>query len=143
MSFDLKIEGGDIKIDADGTVSTVFDNYKLRQDIVKILLTKLGENKYHPTYGSEIGSIQIGNIPDLEFLETDLKASVENSIQKIIALQKGQSRSQFLTPGERLIGISKVSVERDTIDPRLYNIFIGVQTGALTTITESVTIRIA
>ena len=52
MSFDLKIEGGDIKLEADGSLTTVFDNNKLRQEVVKILLTKLGENKYHPSYGS-------------------------------------------------------------------------------------------
>jgi phage baseplate assembly protein W len=143
MSFDLKIEGGDIKIEPDGSLSTVIDNYKLRQDIVKILLTKLGENKFHPNYGSEVGAIKIGYISDQELLEIDLKASVEEAVRKIMSLQKGQTLRQYVTPGERIISILNVSAERDNVDPRLYSMFITVQTGALTTITESVTVRIA
>jgi len=142
MSFDLKIEGGDIKLEADGSLTTVFDNNKLRQDVVKILLTKLGENRYHPSYGSEVGAITIGHIPDQELLELDLESSTQDAINKLIVLQRSQSRKQFLTPGERIVSILDVSVQRDTTDPRLYNIFISVQTGALTGITESVTVRI-
>lgn len=142
MSFDLKIENGDISINRDGTLSTVFDNAKLRQDIIKILLTKLGENKYHPSYGSEVGAINIGQIPDQELLELDLTASVNDAVNKLIALQKSQSRKQFLTPGEKIIALLNVSVQRDQIDPRLYSIFLSVQTGALTSISESITVRI-
>lgn len=143
MSFDLKIEGGDIKIGTDGNLAFVYDNLKLRQDIIKILLTKLGENKFHPSYGSEVGAIKIGHFADQELLEIDLKASVEDAVRKIIALQKGQSLKQYISPGERIISLLDVSAERDTLDPRMYNIFISVQTGALTTITEAVTVRIA
>lgn len=142
MSFDLKIENGDILFEKDGTISTVVDNSKLRQDIIKILLTKLGENKYHPSYGSEIGSLQIGQVADQELLELDLESSVRDSISKLIALQKSQTRKQFLTPGERIISLLGASVQKDDSDPRFYNIFISVQTGALTSITESITIRI-
>lgn len=143
MSFDLKIENGDIRIEPDGSLSTVVDNYKLRQDIVKILLTKLGENKFHPNYGSEVGAIKIGYISDQELLEIDLKASVEEAVRKIMSLQKGQVLRQYVTSGERIISILNISAERDDVDPRVYSIFITVQTGALTTITESVTVRIA
>ena len=52
MSFDLSIEKGDIKIGSDGSLSTVSGNNKLRQDIIKILLTDIGDNKFHPKYGS-------------------------------------------------------------------------------------------
>ena len=142
MSFDLKIEGGDISISRDGNLTTVFDNAKLRQDIIKILLTKLGENKFHPSYGSEIGALNIGHVPDQELLELDLQASVRDAVNKLIALQRSQSRKQFLTPGERIISLLGVSAQRDEIDPRLYSIFLTVQTGALTSISESVTIRI-
>lgn len=142
MSFDLKIVNGDISLEADGSLKTVFDNEKLRQDIIKILLTKLGENNYHPGYGSEIGALTIGHVPDRELLELDLKSSAQDAVNKIIALQKRQSRRQFLTPGERLVSVLDISAQRNTVDPRLYSIFISIQTGALTTITESVTVRI-
>lgn len=142
MSFDLKIQNGDLVLNPDGTLETVTNNDKLRQDIIKILLTKLGENKYHPAYGSEIGALSIGMVADQELLEVDLQASVRDAVNKLIALQKGQSRKQFLTPGERILALLDTSVQRDTLDPRLYNIFLTVQTGALTAVTESLTIRI-
>lgn len=142
MSFDLKIEGGDLAITQDGLVDAVVDNAKLRQDIIKILLTKLGENKFHPSYGSEIGILNIGYLADQELIEIDLQSSVRDAILKLIALQKSQSRKQFLTPGERIISLLGSSVQRDEVDPRLYNIFITVQTGSLTALTESVTVRI-
>ncbi len=143
MSFDLKIEGGDIKIATDGSLAIVTENYKLRQDIVKIMLTKLGENKFHQSYGSNVGALDIGYSVDKDLLEIDMKASVEDAIRKIMALQKSQSQRQFLSPSERIVSILNISAERDTIDPRLYSIFISVQTGALSTVTESVTVRIA
>lgn len=142
MSFDLKLSGGDLVINPDGSLELVTDNQKLRQDIIKILLTKLGENRYHPNYGSELGAITIGSVVDQEILELDLTSSVRDSLQKLMALQKAQSRKQFLTPGERLISILDVSVQRDNLDPRLYNVFISVQTGTLTALTESITVRI-
>ena len=143
MSFDLKIENGDIKIEIDGAMSTVYDNTKLRQDIIKILLTKLGENKFHPNYGNQIGVIDIGYVDDYELVELDLKSSVEDAIKKLIALQRGQSLKQYISPAERIVAILDISAKRDTIDPRLYSIFITVQTGAISAITESVTVRIA
>jgi len=142
MSFDLKIEGGDIKLSRDGAVDIVFDNNKLRQDIVKILLTALGENKYHPNYGSEVGSLSIGSIPDPELVESDLRSSVYEAIRKLISLQNSQAKRQFVTPGERIISVLNISVSRDVADPRLYSIFITVQTGAITTITENITVRL-
>jgi hypothetical protein len=142
MSFDLKIEKGDIAIDRDGTIKTVFDNEKLRQDIIKILLTNLRENKFHPEYGGDLGVLQIGHVADADFLELDLSSSAETAVNKIIALQRSQSKRQFLTPGETIIQINDISVSRDTIDPRMYNIFISVLTQKLTTVIESVSIRI-
>jgi hypothetical protein len=142
VSFDLKITKGDISIGAGGIINTVSDNNKLRQDIIKILLTKLGENKFHPSYGSDVGAIQIGHIPDKSLLELDLTSSAESSIRRLITLQRGQSRRQFLTPGETIVSILDVSVSRDEVDPRLYNIFISVQTQRLTSLTETITVRI-
>ena len=142
MSFDLKIEKGDISIGNDGAIKLVIDNDKLRQDIIKILLTELGENKFHPEYGSEVGSIKIGHIADKTLLESDLTLCAETAIRKLINLQKNQSKYQYLTPGEVIVDIVDISVGRDELDPRMYNIFISILTQKLTTIVESVTIRL-
>lgn len=142
MSFDLKISKGDIIISSDGLVTPIIDNEKLRQDIIKILLTKLGDNKFHQSYGSEVGALQIGHIQDRSLLELDLSSSAETAIRKLMGLQRQQARRQYLRPGEIISAILGVSIGRDLADPRMYNIFISVQTQALTTITESITIKI-
>jgi hypothetical protein len=142
MSFDLKIVGGDIAISTSGDVDIVFNNAKMKQDIVKILLTKLGDNRYHPQYGSDIGVLQIGNVADAEILELDLQSSAEEAIRKLISLQRQQSKRQFLSPAEVIVDIVDVSVARDINDPRAWNIFLSVLTQKLTTLTEAVQLRI-
>ena len=142
MSFDLKIKSGDISIESDGSLSVVSGNEKIRQDIVKIILTKFGENRFHPNYGSDAGSLQIGSAADKKIVELDLVQSVESSLKYLISLQKEQSKRQLLSSSEIILEINNVSVERNQTDPRLYNIFISVITQRLETITEAVTIRI-
>ena len=142
VSFDIKIINGDISIARDGSIDTVFDNDKLRQDILKILLTKIGENKYHPSYGSKAGSLEIGSVPDKDLLELDLQSSAEDSIRYLIRAQANQQKYQYLTPGEVIAGIKNIAVERNFNDPRVYNIYISVYTKKLTVITESIPVRI-
>lgn len=142
MSYDLKITNGDISINKDGTLTTVNDNEKLRQDIIKIILTKVGENRYHPQYGSAVGALQIGSFADQEMIELDLASSAEEAVKFLMNLQKTQSKKQYLTPGEKIIAIKNIAIDRDQIDPRMYNIYISVYTEALTELSESLTIRI-
>ena len=142
MSFDLKILKGDIVIDKTSSISTVSGNEKLRQDIIKILLTKLGENKFHPSYGSKIGLIEIGYVPDAELLDLDLKLAAEESIVKLMLLQRQQEAFQFISPDEKILNINDISVTRDKIDPRMYNIFISVITQKLSTISDSIVLRV-
>ncbi len=142
MSYDLKIgPKGDLVIE-NGLIQTVTDNDKLVQDIIKILLTDLGENKFHPNYGSKVGALEIGSVPDQDLLKQDLTASAETAIRKLMQLQRTQAQKQFLTPGETIIDILDVSVDRDQIDPRLYNIFISVVTPRKVTHIDSITVRV-
>ena len=139
---DLKIERGDIVLERDGSLKTVSENDKLRQDIVKILLTKLRENKYHPEYGSEVGLLKIGHVADQELLEIDLQAYAEGSIRKLMARQREQAKRQVLNPGEVIVNINDISISRDTVDPRLYNIFISILTQQLNIVSELIAVRI-
>lgn len=143
MSFDLALERGDIKIGSSGSVKTVNGNSKLRQDIIKILLTELGDNKYHPKYGSYIGSLQIGHFADSKLMSLDLESSARTSVRNLMSLQRSQARRQNLSPGEIIVDIVDISVIRDDVDPRLYNIFVSVLTQELTEVRENITVRIA
>ena len=142
MSFDLKIKNGDIVIDPNGSLSTVFGNSKIRQDIIKILLTRNGENRFHPRYGSDLGALKIGEVSDEKMLELDLQRSVEDAIKYLMSLQSYQSKKQVLSSGEIISAIRGISSDRDSEDPRLYNIYISVLTQKLDIVEEVITIRI-
>lgn len=142
MSFDLKIINGDISINNNGDISFVSGNAKLRQDIVKIILTNLGDNKFHRKYGSRFGSLSIGEIADQGLIEGDLKASVLESLNYLVALQKNQSQRQILSPSEIILQITDVKIERDSSDPRMYSAYISVLTQKLEQISEAITIRL-
>ena len=48
----------------------------------------------------------------------------------------------MLSPSEIILEISNIGTERDSEDPRLYNIYISVLTQKLDIINEIITIRI-
>lgn len=143
MSFDLKIKNGDISWNRDGSITTVIGNNKLRQDILKILLTDLGSNKYHKRYGSYIGRLNIGDVSDNRLISLDLERSAMNAVKNLMALQRFQAKKQGLSPGEIIVDINKISVTRDDLDPRLYNITVSVMTREITDFTTSLSVRIA
>ena len=142
MSFDLKIKNGDIVISRSGDIGVVLDNEKIRQDVVKILLTKLGENKYHAYYGSSLGALEIGGVPDREIVEGDLLRMTEESMAVLMRLQSSQAKSQYISPGEAIVDVLDVGISRDPSDPRSYSVSVTVLTRKLTRVTESVTVRI-
>lgn len=142
MSFDLKIQRGDLVLDSSGQLNIVERNDKLVQDIIKVLLTDLGENKFHPYYGSSAGKLDIGSVLDQDFFKTKIEDGVIQAINNLIALQKNQSKYQYITPGETILEISGVRVRRDTNDPRMWSVFVSVITLELEEISQTVTIRI-
>jgi hypothetical protein len=142
MSFDLKLKSGDIQLENDGSISIVSGNQKIRQDLVKIILTKLGENRFHPQYGSNTGLLQIGSTADQNLLELDLNQSVQSATRFLMSLQREQSKRQLLSSSEIILDVKDISIERDEEDPRLYNIFISILTQKLEQINEVITIRI-
>jgi hypothetical protein len=142
MSFDLKIKNGDLSIGNSGALDTVSGNNKIRQDIVKILLTNIGENRFHSRYGSDLGAFKVGDVSDQTMIELDLKRSIEEAIRYIMFLQKNQSKYQVLSLSEVILEIVDIRTERDSADPRLYNIYISILTQKLDKIEEIITIRI-
>lgn len=142
MSYDLKIINGDLLIDSDGDISIVTGNDKIFQEVKKIILTDVGENKFHPFYGSRAGRLNIGSIIDETFVASEIERSVKESMTNLIRLKDNQSRSQTLTPSEVILSVDKVVVERDNLDPRMWSIFISITTQALDTANTVVRVRI-
>lgn len=136
MSFDLALVNGDISIKNDGAVRIITDTPKLRQDILKIILTRLGSNRFHPWYGCSISENILGqNFPD-NLIDAEVRASVQQSLERLRQLQLAQSTTQQVSLGELITSIGPISVNRNPIDLRQLNVRVAITTKRLTKIEE-------
>jgi len=142
MSYDLKIVNGDLSLNSNGQVNLVVGNSKLVQEVTKMVLTDVGENKYHPYYGSAVGKIDMGGIYDESMHRTEIERSVRESLNNLIILKNNQRLTQEINPAETIVSIDNVLVFRDGLDPRMWSIEISLTTMALDNVKTSVTIRI-
>lgn len=132
MSFDFKIENGDWKIDSTGDLQKVENTEKLVQDCLKILVTTIGSIPFHPTYGSLLGKNLIGNVFDTEFVSSTAQNAIKNSLEALQKYQRNQGLYQRVTPEEQLAAIRQITVERNSVDPRYFSVFVEISTGAFT-----------
>lgn len=139
MSFDLELINNDVKLKADGTIRTITDTPKLRQDIIKILMTELGTNKFHPWYGCTIGDSVGKNLPD-SILEAQVRSSVSQSLERLRSLQRKQSATQQVSLAEIIDVIAQITIERDIVDRRQLNIVVSVISKRITKVEEIFTL---
>jgi len=142
MSFDLKIENNNLTLNPDGTLQTVRDNEKLAQDVIKIILTPVGSNRFHKWYGSTVGARTIGEILPAALTQADSERAIQNSLNNLIALQRAQSRAQYVSPGETIDSIKDIFASRNNSDPRQYQIVVSVITRQLTIVEETFTLNV-
>ena len=142
MSFDLKIETNDLKINLDGSIQTVRDNFKLVQDVIKAILTSIGDNKYFPWYGSSIGANMIGQVLNNDFVVSEAERAIQNTLTQIMSLQNAQSRVQYVSAGEMIAAIRNVSILRSNTDPRQWEITVSVLTRKLTVVEETFSLTV-
>ena len=142
MSFDLKIENNDLKINVDGSIQTVRDNAKLIQDIVKAIFTTRGDNVFFPWYGCTLSLNLVGQVLDNDFLTSEAERSIQNTLSQLIELQNIQSRSQYVSLGEMIAAVQEVSVLRSNTDPRQYEIKVVVLTRKLDVVEETFTLTV-
>jgi hypothetical protein len=137
MSFDLKIINGDLVL-ANGKLKTVVDSEKLIQDILKMCLTTAGSNPIHPWYGSFISRTIIGNPNYTSILVQISKSQLNTSLQNLKELQNLQIKSfQRVSADEQIASISDISIIRNNLDPRIFDIVIKVITKGLKPITTA------
>lgn len=142
MSFDLKIENNDLNLNPDGSLQTVHDNNKLAQDIIKAILTPLGSNKFFRWYGSMITARVIGNILSASQTVAEIERAIYNTLSNLIALQKVQARTQYVSAGEAIAAIKNVTAARDPEEPREWEITVSVLTRKLTLVEETFSLRV-
>lgn len=127
MSFDLKIENGDLVIGSNGDVVTVEGSDKLVQDILKIISTPIGANPFFPWYGCPITRSLVGTGYDRKFIAALATQQLRASLETLQRLQKEQMREyQLVSPQEQLAAIEKVVVDRSIDDPRFFAILVSV-----------------
>jgi phage baseplate assembly protein W len=142
MSFDLKIVGNDLALNPDGSVQTVRDNEKLKQDILKAILTARGSNRFHQWYGSTVSERAIGRVLEESQLDAEVQVSIQETLSTLMALQTAQARIQYVSPGETLAGLADVVVAKDSTDPRQWSITVVALTRQLTVVEETFVLRL-
>lgn len=137
MSFDLKIAQGDLVIN-NGDFRQVIDSEKLIQDILKICLTTAGTNPMHPWYGFFLSRTIVGNPMDTKMLFNISKSQLNSALENLKNLQDLQLKSfQPVTADEQLGAILDISVIRNNVEPRLFDVTIKAITKGLKPITTA------
>lgn len=139
MSFDLLILNGDLVIN-NSDLATVNGKNKLIQDLLKIALTTAGSNPLQPWYGSLVGSTLIGSILDSDIVISVAQNQLQNAINNLKSLQNMQAATgQIVTPDEQIAFVKNVSIVRNTVDPRLFQVSINVLNKAFGTVSANFT----
>lgn len=137
MSFDLKIVNGDF-VTFNGDLKQVVDTEKLIQDILKICLTTAGTNPLLPWYGSFLSRTLIGSALQTNILVQVAKSQLNTALQNLQSLQTIQVKSfQRVSADEQISAISDISIIRNQLDPRLFDVRIKVLTKGLKPITTA------
>lgn len=140
MSFDLSLINNDIRVNPDGSIRIVTDTPKLRQDIIKVILTPLGSSRDHPWYGCAINEEIIGKHLPFHILREQIKISITESLNKIKQLQFAQSSRQPVSLAEIIQVVAEVTVNNNVEDPRIITVTVTVLAKNLAKIEEYFTI---
>lgn len=137
MSWDLQVFNGDLVFQG-GDLQTVVDTDKLVQDILKICLTDAGGDPMNPWYGSYISRTLIGSYLNTSITVQVAQAQLQNAIENLRSLQTAQIKSfQPVSAAEQLSAILDISIVRNTVDPRVFNVKVKILSKALTPVTTS------
>ena len=113
----------DVNFDAYGQLETISGHDKIKHLVLKALLTTVGSNDVVTDYGSLLSKL-IGEKFDA-YAEFRIHNSVERAVQFLMEEQLNQPA---LALDETIVRVSKISVTRDSVDPRVILIQIDVQT---------------
>lgn len=137
MSFDLALINNDISIKPDGSLRLVTGTDKLKQDVIKIILTPLNSSKFHSWYGSSISDDMIGEIPAESALFLQISNSISESLDRLRSLQLAQTTSQSTELAEMIASVRDISVQRAPDDPRQVNVVVSIIAKDLTAVEEA------
>jgi len=142
MSFDLRLQSGDVVLGADADFDIVTNGAKLVQDVIKMITTPQGSNRFQVAIGSLINKRLIGQVLTAQNTVTVLQASVEEALITLQKLQKQQAQTQALSPSETLVQINSIDVKRDSVEPRQLNVVLKLTAGDGNLLTETLTMSL-
>lgn len=142
MSVDLTLKNGDIAISQNADFDMVTDGQKLVQDVIKMITTPSGTNKFQPNIGSLINKRLIGQTLNAQNTVTVLQGSVQEALVLLQKLQKQQAQVQALSPAETLVSINSITVQRDSVEPRQLNVVLSIMAADGSLLTETLTMRL-
>lgn len=126
----------DLRLDSYGNVSLVRDHDLLYQIVAKALLTEIGSNPYHDWYGSKATSL-IGQKVNTAVVQA-IREAVQQSLDRVIDVQKAQSSVQTVTAKETLSRVDNVIVESVGDDPTTLLCTVGIRSASSEPVTVSV-----
>jgi phage baseplate assembly protein W len=143
MSFDLKLQNGDLQISNTNDIAKVEGSDKLKQDIIKIISTPIGSNPLFPWYGSPINQSLIGTAFSSNFISNLASVQLKASLENLQNIQKEQAKgNQIVTPQEQIAAVQDVIIQRNTEDPRFFKIMLTVLSKAFRQVQTSLNIQI-
>lgn len=126
----------DYRFDAQGAALMVENENLLYQSCLKMILTELGSNIYHPWYGSSLVSLIGGKV--LGGTAIGIKQSVSQALTALQNLQNAQAKYQRVTAKERLFSVDNIAVARSANDPTTFLIEVDVRNYASDPVTISI-----
>ena len=126
----------DVFYEPTGDLAIVEGTNKLVQQVLKALMTNLGDNIYDPLYGSGLQSL-VGEQLSI-YTSIRLQQYVQDCIFHLQQLQQSQS----LTPEETILRINDIGVTVDQQDPSKVNIIIVITNGSYQEVPINLTISL-
>lgn len=119
----------DWRYDRSGNTGEVRDDALLLQEMLKIFLTDLGSNPFHPWYGTSLQSRIGSKITDGKAVQASITADISDAFRKWQSIKRAQENDvgQFVSDHEfpnRLLG---VSTKQDPLDPSAFYVTVLIQ----------------
>jgi hypothetical protein len=126
----------DYRFNLQGDSVLVQDENLLYQAALKILLTQLRSNPYHPGYGSAImsrvGTKAVGAVTSL------LTGDVQTALANLQLMQQEQAKHQTVSAKERLYAVTSVRVTPSPSDPTVFEVDVSVVNASGTPVSISI-----
>jgi len=137
----MRLSGGDLVIGANSDLQMVTGADKVEQDMRCALLEPLGNDRFHPGWGSSLDDFI--SRPIVGSVESDVLAEVNRVVGNYAAVQRDKIESQMLsgadstyTTDEVVSGVTDVTTHQ-TYDTVAVKISIGTVSGQTVTLSES------